>query len=90
MSAKHNEARPKKGRGGARPGSGKPPIGSGPSVNLAVRVSPEMDRALRAAADRAGMSLSDFARDAFERRLHQLGEPGQALAGDSMSGSNRS
>jgi hypothetical protein len=55
-------------------GRGRPSLSeSGESPLLRVRVSRDLDAAVRAAAERSGESISDWVRDALERAAGMVG-----------------
>jgi predicted HicB family RNase H-like nuclease len=58
-----------KARPGRRPRTGRPTMGSGPAVNVQVRLDPELRQALEAAAQRDGTTVSDVIRRALRSHL---------------------
>jgi predicted HicB family RNase H-like nuclease len=56
-------------RPGRPPRTGRPPMGSGPAVNVQVRLDPELRQALEAAAERDGTTVSDVIRRALRSHL---------------------
>lgn len=66
-------------RGGARPGSGRKPIGITPSVAISVRVPPELRERLKAYVRRERITTREFverALDALEKETAGS-EPGR-------------
>ncbi len=57
-----------------RPGPGRKSLagGAGKSPAIQLRLAPDVYERVRAAADEAGESLSDFVRDAIDRQLRRL------------------
>lgn len=50
---------PESKRGGARPGSGRPPLGASPRVHGTFMLDPELARAIAERADSEGVSRSE-------------------------------
>lgn len=59
----------KTGPGGVRKGAGRPPIDNPRSVRRELRLLPEEEAAQVAAAERAGLTWSAWALEAFELAL---------------------
>lgn len=60
-------AKKKASRGGARPGAGAKPIGDEPMIARTIRVGEKQWERWRRAADKAGVSLNQWIRDALDK-----------------------